>query len=140
MICEHVPQTDIRKVIKSGLEPSKVWNGNHWQTIRIESTPVNLGGFRKWFICPECERRCAILYSAGNLACRKCHNLHYLIEHESVYDRAIRTAIRFRKRYGLTQGGAVAPFPKKPKNMQWHTYFKARKRDKELLHNVGSNF
>jgi len=33
-----------------------------------------------WWVCPECERRCAILYKpplSKAFACRRCHNLAY---------------------------------------------------------------
>ena len=138
MICERVYQVDVRKLAKLGINPSPAFNSctGKLETVETEFTPCNLGGERIWFKCSRCERRCAILYAAPHFACRTCHGLRYAIEGKSIYDRAIRKAIRFRQRYGLKEGGIVAPFPKKPYLMRWHTYLKAKKRDEELVQKI----
>lgn len=50
-------------------------------SIEIERKRCNYGGWRFWFICPECEQRCRILYLTSiqdlDFACRICHNLTY---------------------------------------------------------------
>jgi hypothetical protein len=54
--------------------------------IRLESTPTQFGGQRRWLVCPlvvagvPCHRRAAKLYlpSSGRyFGCRKCHDLTY---------------------------------------------------------------
>lgn len=48
--------------------------------IPVAKTPLNFGGFRYWFICPQCMRRCGIVYITERrktFACRKCCGLVY---------------------------------------------------------------
>jgi hypothetical protein len=50
------------------------------QAFRITRTACNYGGWRYWFLCPTCKRRCGLLYRRGYseyFACRKCHDLTY---------------------------------------------------------------
>lgn len=42
------------------------------------------------------------------------------------HHRNIVRAICLRSRLGQKEGGTVAPFPKKPKLMRWHTYLRLR--------------
>ncbi len=125
MICEA------RRKIRVADIPSNagavIWIAG--RRIALDWTPCNFGGERVWFLCPDCDRRCGVLYPD---TCRTCARLHYASEHEGTLDRRLRRAIRFRERYGQTTGGIVAPFPPKPKWVRWHTYMKARKRGAEL--------
>ena len=119
MICEATRQAHIRDHGPTG--------GFTWvlgRKITVTYTAQPLGGQRAWFLCPECDRRCAILYP---LSCRKCLGLHYATEHLSPYDRMLTKAIRARARLGQAKGGVCVPFPAKPKLMRWHTYLKARR-------------
>lgn len=52
--------------------------------ISLTWTPCPFGGYRLWFSCPSCQRRCRILYlrqshnpSDAVFRCRKCLNLTY---------------------------------------------------------------
>ena len=119
MICEAQRQLHIGSLPK-GVEGFVGINGIN---VNIERTACNLGGSRAWFLCPSCNRRCAILYP---VKCRLCLGLHHASEHEGNLDRLLRKAIKHRAKHGQTQGGIVVPFPSKPKWMRWHTYFKAR--------------
>lgn len=50
------------------------------QTITLESTALSFGGWRWWFLCPKCRRRCGKLHlpqQNGKFACRLCHDLIY---------------------------------------------------------------
>jgi hypothetical protein len=38
-------------------------------------TPTAFNGWRAWFCCPGCKRRCRCLYGANTLRCRKCLRL-----------------------------------------------------------------
>lgn len=133
MICEAMEQAHIRNFANSSTPSVQIYG--HF--IRIERTPCHLGGSRPWFLCPECQRRCAILYP---VKCRVCLGLHYASEHESPLDRNLRAAIKFRARFGQKKGGVVPAFPRKPKWMRWHTYFKARKRAKEIENRITRAF
>ena len=53
--------------------------------ISLDTTPCFFGGKRWWFLCPECQRRCRIIYgasSSGYFACRLCHDLTYRSQQE----------------------------------------------------------
>ncbi len=63
-------------------------NSDDWhpvkQTINIEKTFCHYGRQRPWFLCPRCNRRCAILYNPGKLfLCRKCYQLPYQSQNQS---------------------------------------------------------
>ena len=48
------------------------------QTIFFAKTACTFGGFRFWFACPDCRRRCANLYKKKSwFSCRICQKLKY---------------------------------------------------------------
>ena len=107
-------------------------HGGEWeqveQTISFDRTLCNYGGHRTWFLCPRCWKRVAVLYGAGKyFFCRNCYDLTYSSQQESRADRLMRKARKIRERMG---GGAslIDPFPDKPKNMHWKTYWRLRER------------
>lgn len=53
-----------------------------WQSLAYDvyltKTACNLGGFRTWFMCPNCDKKVGILYLLnGKFYCRRCQNLTY---------------------------------------------------------------
>jgi hypothetical protein len=107
-------------------------HGGEWenveQAVSFDRTPCNYGGHRTWFLCSRCWKRVAILYGAGKyFFCRHCYDLTYSSQHESRSDRLMRKARNIRESMG---GGPslIDPFPDKPKNMHWKTYWKLRER------------
>lgn len=83
----------------------------------IDRTPCNYGGQRPWFLCPQCGRRCAVVYFGGRngrYACRNCLNLAYLSEAEDGIGRLWRKQWRLENRLG--------PHGTKPKGMHWKTW------------------
>lgn len=65
------------------------------QRISLDSTPLNYGGVRWWYICPTCSRRVAQLHlpsRAYYFRCRHCYNLSY----ESAQTSRSRSAAFFR--------------------------------------------
>lgn len=100
-----------------------------WKSIEdlifFTRTPCNYGGWRQWFLCPECNRRVAIVYGGKYFRCRHCQNLTYASQHEGISDRLRRRSRKIRKRMG---GGnnLLEPFPCKPQNMHWDTYSRLR--------------
>ncbi len=105
-------------------------HGGNWepveQHISFDRTPCNYGGHRLWFLCPHCSRRVAVLYGAGKyFLCRYCYRLTYSCQQESLPDRLMRKSRKIRKLLG---GGnsLLDPFPSKPKNMHWETYYRLR--------------
>jgi hypothetical protein len=87
-------------------------------------TPTKFGGWRAWFRCPGCGRRCRILFAVNTLRCPKCRRL----KHQSLYEmRAFRLLERARKvRRRLAKPAAPVdampsgdPMPSWPRYMCW---------------------
>jgi predicted RNA-binding Zn-ribbon protein involved in translation (DUF1610 family) len=91
-------------------------------------------GTRKWFVCPSCGGRCAVLYLKGKyFACRKCQNLNYrssqLSGEGTYYHEQLEKLCRILK----TEYEPLTHYPPfKPKNMHWRTYQKHVKRYRYL--------
>jgi hypothetical protein len=84
---------------------------------RLTFTPCRFGGKRSWFLCPECWRRCEVLYGVtrrGNFACRVCQRLAYASEAESPIDRCWRQQRKLEAQ--LTEHGGP------PKGMHRKTF------------------
>jgi hypothetical protein len=113
------------------------WESDAWKLVRqrvpIAWTVCHFGGHRPWFCCAAysnghpCGRRAARLYLAASpcFACRRCYQLLYASQLESLRCRGLGRARKIRVRLG---GGAdlVGPFPAKPKGMHWRTYDRLR--------------
>ncbi len=98
------------------------------QRVSLDWPPCHYGGRRPWFLCPQCCRRCAILYqSAGDFHCRCCTDLVYPTQHERAADRGLRKEQEIRIRLGGS-GSTFEPFPPKPKRMRWVTYHRLWRR------------
>lgn len=123
MICERLSQVDIRKH-RELAKTLFMEKSSFVRVVRTEARPF--GGFRYWFLCPECARRCAILYIVPELRCRLCTGAHYKSEAFSPKDRRLHAAFKLRKKLGQSHGGIIAPFPQKPKWMRWHTYYRIK--------------
>lgn len=96
------------------------------ETVYFEWTPCNFGGYRYWFLCPNCNRRVALLYGAGKyFLCRKCHKLAYGSQQETKAYRMLRKARNIRRRLGANESLRY-PVNTKPKNMHWKTFDKLR--------------
>jgi len=91
------------------------------ERIGIEWTPCNYGGARPWWSCPQCDRRCAIVYARGMwpFMCRLCADLTYETAQSDAFTRAITKTNKRRARLGWEPG---EPFPPKPKGMHWRTF------------------
>lgn len=98
-----------------------------WQAatcdISLVRTPCHLGGERIWWRCPQpgCDRRVALLYATTHIACRRCHDLAYWCQRETVEDRAARQANKVRHRLGWDRG-VFNESGGKPKGMHLKTY------------------
>jgi hypothetical protein len=92
------------------------------QTIWLTWTSCHYGGQRPWWRCPGCDRRVAVLYGAGErFLCRRCYDLVYPSQRESLADRAMRRGQKVLERLGW-HGSLLAFDPEKPKGMHWKTY------------------
>jgi len=91
-------------------------------------------GERKWFTCPFCSKKCALLYLKGKyFACRKCHGLNYKSSQLSgdmdyYHDQLMKLCKILKVEYD-----PMDPFPPwKPKGMHQKTYEKHAARYREL--------
>jgi hypothetical protein len=98
------------------------------ERIEIDSTPCNYGGWRYWFCCPGCRRRCAVLYIKHHVRCRICHGLIFESQSQHDFDRRVSQARKRRTKLG-GKASLEADFPPKPKHMRWKTYFQLLGKD-----------
>ncbi len=92
------------------------------QIIPFERTPCNYGGFRTWFLCPECQKRVVLLYGVEKLfLCRHCYGLTYASQQEGVPERLMRRARKIRERLGAS-ANLMEPILFKPRNMHCKTF------------------
>lgn len=142
MICDRSPQLDARKLAKLFRPLPEVFPFEGFM-LSTTWTETNFGGQRQWFLCPSCERRCAVIYrncAGPHWGCRICLKGRYLTEAMSPKDRRLHAAFKLRERLGQTKGGILVSFPPKPKGMHWRTYERIRsaasKNESEILINA----
>ena len=132
-ICEQCPAIAVHDLVGPKLpsETRGVWVrcGQARTWVDLDFTyQSNVAGWRPWFRCGHCRRRCVRLYWRGEtLACRVCHGLVYMSQHERPEYRLLGKAQAIRQRLGGT-ANLTAPFPDRPKRMHRATY--SRWRDK----------
>jgi hypothetical protein len=104
-----------------------------WETIEdrisLDWTSA-FGRERPWFLCPDCDRRVAILYFDKYFRCRRCLQLVYRSQQVSPLDRPWNRIQRNRIKLG---GSLAGPFPPKPQYMRWKEYFRLMEEDKKVL-------
>ena len=119
-------------------------NGGDWekaeQIIWFTETPCNYGGSRKWFRCPRCDTRVAVLYGADvKFLCRHCYRLPYASQGESVLDRMSRKADKISKKLEaeeyLVDGDLW-----KPKGMHWRTFYNLKMAEMNVSNRIDNAF
>lgn len=105
-------------------------HGGDWeqveQAITLDRTTCNYGGKRKWFLCPRCWKRVAVLYGVRKFfLCRHCYRLTYGSQQEGVVDRMMRKQRKIRERLHASQI-LVDPILFKPKGMHQKTFYRLR--------------
>jgi len=106
--------------------------GEDWRDIEervhFAYTDTNFGGSRVWFLCPQCNRRVAKLYSqVPYFLCRHCCRLPYQSQGETRDDRAMRKARKIRQELGASMN-LLEPIWQKPKGMHWRTFERLRQK------------
>lgn len=97
------------------------------QRVWLDWTPCHFGGERVWFRCPNCHRRCAIIYGGERyFACRKCYDLVYESSREMYCQRLLNRTYKLKKKLGDDHPTMDSPIPNKPKGMHWKTYNRIR--------------
>jgi hypothetical protein len=94
------------------------------QIIHFTKTPCHYGGYRKWFLCPNCLKRVAILYGTRKyFLCRHCYNLTYESSNASPIQRVFDKAEKLRKKkLGAASEGFMDLIPQRPKGQHRSTY------------------
>lgn len=90
--------------------------GDTEQRIELTETPCHYGGTRKWFLCPECFKRCGVLFINGRIACRTCHGLKYSSQYEHAQERMLRRLKQIRRATG-SDDDIWGPFGLPPRGM-----------------------
>ena len=92
------------------------------QTVPLDKTRCNYGGYRYWFKCPQCNERSGVLYKKDSKClCRHCHKMPYSSQRESEVYRLVRKIRKIRKRLGAPSN-LSEPILLKPKGMHWKTF------------------
>ena len=85
------------------------------ERVTLERTPCHFGGARRWFRCPRCASRVAVLYMrAGRFACRHCQTVAYASQSEDSIARGWRKQSRVEAR--------LADYWRRPKGMHRRTH------------------
>lgn len=119
MNCEGAMRNRVQKGIPEGV----LWVRLSGRIIRITRTACHFGGSRAWFVCPDCQRRCGVLYP---VTCKRCRGLNHRSEVLSPSGRATLRAVKLRRQLDPHAGNLSLPIPSKPKLMRWHTYLAKR--------------
>lgn len=101
------------------------------ELIPFVKTSTRFGGWRTWFACPGCQKRCRILYGGGHFRCRGCHRLRYESQYLDSLSRIQNQRDKIRGRFGPVNS-LEDPFPPKPKRMHWATYDRLAESDAAL--------
>ena len=104
------------------------------QLVQTQTSPCHLGGQRRWFTCPGCNKKVAMLYAPGKyFVCRQCGGLAYATQKEGIGDRASRRADKIRKRLGW-EAGILNGSGCRPKGMHKSTYQRLKQHHDDLVH------
>lgn len=97
-------------------------------SIRLTDTNCNYGGVRRWFSCPQCKKRIAVLYlKQHHFRCRHCHDLNYYSSQESgnfndMSRRRVNKVLRKLKSDERCSFDILYHTPARPRYMHRKTY------------------
>jgi hypothetical protein len=118
-------------------------HGGEWQPmqqkIRFDSTSCHYGNSRKWFLCPRCYKRVAILASdSPQFLCRHCNDLPYSSQNEGRLEclRSKRDKLGKRIFSDYDNGYGF----KKTKGMHWKTFTRLSQQFYQLGNEFESQF
>ena len=110
-------------------------HGGEWQPmqqkIRFGYTPCHYGNSRKWFLCPRCYKRVAILASNSPLfLCRHCNELPYSSQNEDRLDRLRRKRDKLGERIFSDYDNGYGY--RKTKGIHWKTFVVLRQQYSDI--------
>jgi hypothetical protein len=135
------------------LKPEAMWlsyscrvRDGDWQyldyAVGLQTTVCHYGGKRYWFSCPAigCGKRVAVLYIGNKyFACRKCYQLAYSSQRETVEDRAVRNVDKIRDKLEW-EPGFLNGHGSKPKGMHWKTFHRLYAEYDKLVNQAMSGY
>ncbi|HFI0102739.1 TPA: hypothetical protein ACGORV_001465 [Streptococcus suis] len=101
-------------------------------SFELSRIPGTKGGYRYFFLCPDCGRRCRKLYKRYLFyACGNCQQIHKQTLNRSktdcqyYWERALREARKVEPGWTPERGGYMFNgFPSRPKRMKRDRYYK----------------
>jgi len=92
------------------------------ETVTLTESDCNLGGTRPWWLCPSCDRRCALIYIDIDkaLRCRECLRAVYLVSTLGRSDRRQDRVEKTRARLHFDASGHAV----KPEGMHLKTWLR----------------
>jgi hypothetical protein len=98
-----------------------------FQPITISRSPCKSGGERRWFLCPRCDRRVAILYSKPYFKCRHCLGLPYASQRQLAAIRRLSQVVQQRRKLGGS-GIAMGSVSSEAQGYATNNVFKPKRR------------
>lgn len=101
-------------------------------TFKLDRIPGTKGGYRYFFLCPDCGRRCRLLYEKKHAwGCGTCQEVHKFTLNRSktdcqyYWELALREARKVEPGWSPKRGGYMFDsFPERPKYMKQKRYYK----------------
>lgn len=90
-------------------------------SINLSKTACHYGGYRYWWLCPNCSKRVSVLYCARRYLCRHCIGANYSSQLQQPIDRIYSKLNDLRERLGW-QVGIINGIGSKPRYMHHRTY------------------
>ncbi|MCR5492323.1 MAG: hypothetical protein K6F12_07840, partial [Streptococcus sp.] len=99
------------------------------------------GGYRYFFLCPRCQKRCRVLYKREiAYYCRMCQGIHKQTLNRSktdcqyYWELALKEARKIDPYFTPKRGGYMFDgFPERPKYMRINTYLKHYRRFRKYV-------
>jgi hypothetical protein len=109
------------------------------ETLGLKRIDGTRGGFRYFFLCPECGRSCRLLYyNGGDFACGGCHDVYKKTLNRSkncqyYFNQAMKEAWKVEQGYQPKYGYISYDFPSRPKYMNHKRYWRHYRRYLKLF-------
>jgi len=107
-LCSQLPSVDSFVITKQAREEQKavpgsctIIYGQLTQHVSIERNPCNYGGFRAFFLCPQCAQRKRMLYISTRITCRSCLKLGYHTQRLTPSGRSLVRRAKIERRLTL---------------------------------------
>lgn len=111
------------------------------QRLELDKIAGTKGGYRYFFLCPRCQKRCRVLYKREiAYYCRMCQGIHKQTLNRSktdcqyYWELALKEARKIDPYFTPKRGGYMFDgFPERPKYMRINTYLKHYRRFRKYV-------